>query len=379
MTRWRSRAPAAAAAVDQCATCHATLQPPLAPSLADDVHGRRGFGCASCHGGDAAATDRVAAHDTRKGYRGVPRGAAVIASCASCHSDGGFMRTFAPAQRIDQAAEYATSVHGQQLAKGDTKVATCVSCHSAHGVRPVSDARSPVYPLNVAATCARCHADPAHMAGYQTPSGPLPTTQYDAYRGSVHFEALSQKQDLSAPTCNDCHGNHGAAPPGAGAVVNVCGTCHAVFAERFATSPHKDVFERGCIECHDNHRILAPTDAMLGNGPEALCATCHADDAGAKAASSMHGQLTSLQTAIERAGTHARTGAQRRTRGRRGRTAAPRGANHLVLTRTEVHTFREAPVRRWRARAWPWRPGSRPPPSRVSASWRSGSAAWRCR
>ena len=78
-------------------------------------------------------------------------------------------------------------------------MATCVSCHGAHGVRRVSDARSPVYPLNVAATCARCHADPAHMAGYQTPAGPLPTTQYDAYRASVHSEALTQKQDLRRP------------------------------------------------------------------------------------------------------------------------------------------------------------------------------------
>ena len=69
------------------------------------------------------------------------------------------MRNYAPKQRVDQAVEYATSVHGQRLAKGDTKVATCISCHGAHGVRLVSDAKSPVYALNVAATCTKCHSD----------------------------------------------------------------------------------------------------------------------------------------------------------------------------------------------------------------------------
>ena len=122
------------------------------------------------------------------------------------------MRRFAPAQRVDQATEYAASVHGSRLAQGDTNVATCVSCHHAHGVRRVDDARSAVFPLNVADTCAVCHADPAVMTGYETPAGaPLPTTQRADYQRSVHYDALTRGNDLSAPTCNDCHGNHGLA------------------------------------------------------------------------------------------------------------------------------------------------------------------------
>lgn len=337
--------PAPAAAPNQCATCHAGL-PGAAAALdvAADVHGSRGFTCTDCHGGDAAATDRARAHDPRQGYRGVPAGAGVITTCARCHADGVVMRRYAPAQRIDQAAEYATSVHGQRLASGDAKVATCVSCHGGHGVRKVSDPKSPVYALNVATTCARCHADPVHMAGYQTPAGPLPTTQFVAYQESVHFKALTEQQDLSAPTCNDCHGNHGAAPPGAGAVTNVCGTCHAVFAEKFAMSPHKDVFERGCIECHDNHKIAAPTDAMLGGTEGTLCATCHADDAGARAAAAMRGHIESLRTTVERAETRL---AQVRNAGLEvgeHELKLREARNHLVLTRTEVHGFREEAV-----------------------------------
>ena len=144
-----------------------------------------------------------------------------------------------PLERVDQAAEYATSVHGTRLAGGNQKVATCVSCHHAHGVRRVKDARAPVFSTNVAALCASCHANAEHMKGYTASGGTaLSTSQRDDYQKSVHFDALTRQNDLSAQTCNDCHGNHGATPPGVGAVSNVCGTCHAVFATKFATSAH---------------------------------------------------------------------------------------------------------------------------------------------
>ena len=143
------------AAATGCQTCHAsqqsaTLAAPARDFAVTDVHRERGFSCVDCHGGDPAASDKAAAKAPSTGFRGKPTGALIIAVCSRCHSDAALMRKYAPKQRVDQAAEYATSVHGQQLAKGDTKVATCVSCHGAHGVRPVGDAQSPVYPLNVA-------------------------------------------------------------------------------------------------------------------------------------------------------------------------------------------------------------------------------------
>ena len=59
----------------------------------------------------------------------------------------------------------------------------------------------------------------------------LPSDAYAKWATSVHFQARA-KGDASAPTCNSCHGNHGAAPPEVGSVANVCGTCHATFAEK---------------------------------------------------------------------------------------------------------------------------------------------------
>jgi predicted CXXCH cytochrome family protein len=336
----------AAEAANECLRCHLTLAEPRystpAAAFADDVHRQRGFTCVNCHGGDPSAADKARAKAPGTGFRGAPRGASQIAACAACHSDAELMRRFVPRQRVDQAAEYAVSVHGRRLAEGDTKVATCASCHGAHGIRVASDARSPVFPTNVAATCATCHASPSHMAGYTLPDGaPLPTTQRADFEKSVHFTALTKGNDLSAPTCNDCHGNHGAAPPGVDAVANVCGTCHAVFAAKFAGSTHAPVFEKGCVECHGNHAVPPPSDAMLGTAPEAACAACHteADDPGFTGAAAMREGIERLKQRVADVGgliEGVRTSGMEVTD---QELALGEARNRLVLARTEVHAF----------------------------------------
>jgi predicted CXXCH cytochrome family protein len=333
-----------------CVTCHAKLPTPLlsAPVAAyrDDIHRERGFGCSDCHGGNPKATDEVNAKSAAYGYRGQIEAEGVIAMCARCHSDAEFMRGYAPRQRVDQASEYAASVHGKRLAAGDRHVANCASCHSAHGIRQVSDARSPVFPTNVAATCARCHADAAHMAGYKTPDGsPLPTSQRADYEKSVHYEALVKRNDLSAPTCNDCHGNHGAAPPGVGTVANVCGTCHAVFAARFELSAHRQIFDRGCVECHGNHAVAPPGDEMLGTGPEAICASCHAEgDTGFEAAKTMRAGLERLKGSLDRAGGLIASVHNAGMEVSDEELALGEARAKLTLARTEIHAFNPSSV-----------------------------------
>ncbi len=281
-----------------------------------------------------------------KGYKGVPRGAAIIAVCARCHSDATLMNKYAPRERVDQAAEYATSVHGQRLAAGDTNVATCTSCHGAHGIHAVKDARSPVFRTNVAATCGRCHADAARMKGYTMAGGtPLPTTQLADYEQSVHYQAMMKHNDLSAPTCNDCHGNHGATPPGVGAVANVCGTCHAVFAARFEGSPHKDVFEKGCIECHSNHAVKPPSDTMVGTGGTAICVTCHSDgDPGFAAAGKMRAGLDKLRTGLAGATPLIARVTNAGIEVSDQELQLGEAQNHLTEARTELHQFNPAAV-----------------------------------
>jgi predicted CXXCH cytochrome family protein len=344
-------ASAQTAAVTACENCHrdqrdTRLATPAHDFAGSDVHRDRGFTCVDCHGGNPNEPDKVKAKAPASGFKGKPAGQQVIAVCSRCHSDGALMRKFAPKQRIDQAAEYATSVHGQQLAKGDTKVATCISCHGAHGVRLVSDAKAPVYVTNVAATCARCHSDGERMKGYKLPDGSaLPTDQRAKYERSVHHAAMVKRNDLSAPTCNDCHGNHGAAPPGVGAIANVCGTCHTVFATKFALSTHSQIFDRSCVECHSNHEIAQPSDALLGTDKAALCVTCHSDgDNGLKAAASMRGEIEKLKAAI--AHSQGLLAAAENAGMEMGdqELALREAGNQLTLARTEMHAFDAAPV-----------------------------------
>jgi predicted CXXCH cytochrome family protein len=344
---------AAQASVDGCVSCHATLaQPELsAPATAfrTDVHNESGFRCVDCHGGDPATQDKARAKDPARGYRGKPVGTQIVATCARCHSDANLMRKFAPAQRIDQAAEYATSVHGMRLAAGDRSVATCASCHQAHGIRRVKDARAPVFPTNVAALCSSCHSNPEHMKGHTRPGGAaIPTDQRAEYEKSVHFAALTRGNDLSAPTCNDCHGNHGATPPGVGAVSNVCGTCHAVFAARFATSAHSQIFDRACVECHSNHAVLTTSDEMIGTSKDAVCSTCHseADDPGFVAAGRMRASIERLKTSLAENGDligRARN-AGMEVSGEELALAEVR--TKLTQARTEIHAFDPAAVDR---------------------------------
>jgi len=342
----------AAPAVNTCASCHATLTEPAlsAPPAAfaqQDVHRESGFTCTDCHGGDHTAADKLKAHDAARGFKGAPAGQVQVAACARCHSDAELMRKYAPRQRVDQAAEYVTSVHGKQLAAGDSRVATCASCHGAHGIRRVNDAKSPVFPSNVGTTCAVCHASASHMAGYTLPDKqPLPTNQLALYQQSVHYTALTKGNDLSAPTCNDCHGNHGAAPPGAGSVVNVCGTCHAVFAQKFSTSVHAAIFDRGCVECHSNHAVRQPSDTMLGTDAQSLCGGCHsgADDKGVIAATRMRGDIETLKAGLDRSSATVSALSNAGMEMSAQALAVGTARTRLTLARTEMHTFDPAQV-----------------------------------
>ena len=289
---------------DSCVDCHAKLDDPRmsAPAklFANDVHKSRGLSCNDCHGGDPNADTKEAAKDPRKGYLGKPKTLDIPAYCGKCHSDANLMKRFNPSLRVDQESEYYTSVHGKLLKAGEQRVATCVSCHSVHGIRAPNDPLSSVYPSNVADTCAKCHGSADYMRGFG-----IPSDQYARYKMSVHAQTLYDKQDLSAPTCNDCHGNHGATPPGIASVANVCGQCHARQAELFRTSPHKAAFDQKqlgeCITCHSNHAIIRSNDQMIGTHQGALCTSCHTPgDKGSVAAGHMRSRIDELIASIGR-------------------------------------------------------------------------------
>ena len=287
-----------------CIDCHLKLDDPRLSTPAklfeNDIHRGRGLSCNDCHGGDPNADTSEAAKDPRKGYLGKPKTLDIPAYCGKCHSDANLMKRFNPSLRVDQESEYYTSVHGRLLKTGEQKVATCISCHTVHGIRAVSDPLSSVYPLNVADTCAKCHGNAEYMSAFK-----IPTDQITKFKSSIHAKALYEKQDLSAPTCNDCHGNHGATPPGIASVANVCGQCHARQADLFQTSPHKAAFDQKglaeCITCHNNHNIATPNDQMIGTQQGTLCVNCHTNgDKGFVAAGHMRSRIDELIASIDK-------------------------------------------------------------------------------
>jgi cytochrome b6 len=251
----------------------------------EDIHNKNQVTCADCHGTGSA---RIAA----------PRRSEIAAMCSRCHSDLNYMRRFNPQMRVDQFTEYQTSVHGMRAARGDENVATCTSCHSVHDIRGVRDPKSPVYRTQVAATCAKCHSDPARMGSYK-----IPTDQFEKYRKGIHGTSLLDRHDLGSPSCNNCHGNHGARPPGVESVPNVCGQCHRQENELFAKSPHGEVFQAlgiaGCVACHENHEIKKTDDRMLSAEGSGICAPCHSGTDVAPKIDAMQLPIRGLQSQIE--------------------------------------------------------------------------------
>jgi len=248
-----------------CLICHADKR----RAFQQGVHSERGVRCHDCHGGDPTAFETTEAHSGD--FRGALSKLEAVTVCSSCHSDPDQMRQYGlPA---DQVAELRTSRHGQLLLdEGDLDAPSCSDCHDPHTTLRADDARSSVYPLNISATCARCHEDEALMARYG-----IPVDQVAEHRRSAHGVALYRDQNFAAPTCTGCHGSHAALPPNVGEISNVCGRCHVNVRRAFDLGPHGAAggppAPLGCTACHSNHDTeRVATDSIAGT-----CGNCHAE------------------------------------------------------------------------------------------------------
>jgi len=172
----------------------------------------------------------------------------------------------------------------------------------------------------------------------------IPTDQLEKYKASVHAEALLNKQDLSAPTCNDCHGNHGAAPPGVTSVANVCGACHTRQSDLFQKSPHKAAFDAmqlgECLVCHGNHDIRHPSDEMLGVSKSATCVNCHSEgDAGYQPAHKMRQKIDELAEHLDQAETLINRAVRAGMEVSRAKFELNDAHHKLINARVVIHTF----------------------------------------
>jgi predicted CXXCH cytochrome family protein len=297
----------------------------------NSVHAAVGLECTSCHKDQGADT-----------YSAIPR-ADIAATCAACHAAAAYMRKFDPQVRVDQMSQYLTSAHGRALIKGETRAATCSDCHTAHAIVRVRDSRSPVAPLNVAKTCAQCHADVERMKAFGHDAN-----VFTDWLSSVHANALLTRGDTSAPTCNTCHGSHGATPPGVTEVANVCAQCHVREAQNFTAGPKKAIFDAmgqaECLVCHGNHAIRPPSHTLIGLTERTMCGTCH-DASGSGAATiekfrdggeDLEAALRSAEAVVDRA-EHAGMLVEH------ARLAVQEAREQHVQSRVAIHTFTDEP------------------------------------
>ncbi len=332
-------------AEDQCHKCHqeagGELAAPVLQMEQNDIHASRGFSCADCHGGDRTSEDAEVAMSPARGFLGVPGPQEIPQMCARCHSNPQIMRQYSVSLPTDQLEKYAFSKHGIALKAGKTDVATCASCHGSHTILPANNPKSSVWPVNVPQTCRHCHGDAELMTRHD-----LPGNTFDEYKQSVHGKALLEKKDVGAPACNDCHGNHGAAPPGIETVAQVCRLCHINNAEMFLASPHKAAFdERGkpeCAVCHNNHLIVHPTDDWLSADNKEGCCNknkCHAEgDAGFAAAQTMKSWIDSLRMQEQAALDTIQLAEKRGIEVAEAQTALEAAREALLKSHTLVHT-----------------------------------------
>ncbi len=325
-----------------CINCHQNLPGKLGDPVKKfkkDVHAQKGITCVGCHGGDQTSSNFAVIKSKENGFIGRPKVTDIPELCSKCHSHLEYMRKFSPSIDVGQLSSYKTSVHGKLLAKGDTKVATCASCHGSHGILPASNAASSVYPPNVSETCSKCHSDTNYMKGYK-----IPTSQHNDYLQSIHAELLMVKRDLSAPTCNDCHGNHGAFPPTVNSVSGMCGQCHVNNRNLFDKSPHKKAFGAlrlpECAVCHSNHKVLRASDKMVGDTPPSVCVSCHAK--GSKqlqTAANIRAQLEGLKNVIGQANNKLESAEHLGMEVSEAKFNMKEARSALIKVRTEIHTF----------------------------------------
>jgi len=247
-----------------CMLCHedtetTAIAPPTA--VAASVHGQAGLSCVLCH-------------EDLQGVE-LPHGEELQpVSCAHCHPGA--------------ADAYAKGVHAATLDNGH-QAARCIDCHGAHDVLATADPRSPVFSLNLPATCESCHK-PTPPADHPAPAGEKVKT----YETSIHGRLLLEKGLTVSANCVSCHGSHevrrtadAEATTSRRRVPYTCGTCHAGMLEGYLSGVHGKDFVSGvadvpvCTDCHSEHAIEDPAlerASVSAQRIAATCASCHTDD-----------------------------------------------------------------------------------------------------
>jgi hypothetical protein len=118
---------------DTCIVCHQKNADETIELFAHSTHSRRSISCKECHGGNASASEKQAAHS--QNFTGKMTSNQILERCGSCHKSQ--LTTFQNSRHYP--------VH-KNMARVD-----CVQCHGAHTVGKLQGDSNFVY------VCAGCH------------------------------------------------------------------------------------------------------------------------------------------------------------------------------------------------------------------------------
>ncbi len=188
-------------------------------------------------------------------------------TCGSCHARKELVERN-KAKFEGRVKNYWESVHGKGLSRAGLVVsATCADCHGDHKILPSENPASPTNKANIENLCEKCHL------GLK-----------EKLAKSVHGRA-AREGNPNAPNCQTCHESHKILstedrtgfPMG---TPGKCGSCHKREFKSYLMSFHGKANRFGmasaalCIDCHEHHDILPPTDPKSSVSPGRLLQTC---------------------------------------------------------------------------------------------------------
>jgi predicted CXXCH cytochrome family protein len=230
------------------------------------------------------------------------------ASCIDCHADLEKVEDFpheSPLQAVDcsrchetAAREFQESVHQSSNDSGTSAIRVgCKDCHGTHEIRGQDDFDSMTFPLNLPATCEKCHLE-------DVPSK-KGTDFIRGYNDSAHFRALEKSGLTMSANCSNCHDSHRIKrvddPDSLVSrknIIKTCGSCHVGIQKEYLEGVHGKDYVKGitdvpvCTDCHSEHAILSPEDInskVYATRVAEVCVRCHDD----VALSRQYGFLTS--------------------------------------------------------------------------------------
>jgi len=189
--------------------------------------------------------------------------AQTAAECLACHGEPSLTmsRHGKTVSLYVDNKKFVTSIHGNL---------ECVSCHVGFNPAELPHAKH-IKPVD----CQSCHND----------------DQFKGYHRSVHAKIRDGKPIAS---CADCHTMHAIrkisdAPTAERKAFAeaTCARCHAAEDSTYRTSTHGQAVASGvtgaptCIDCHQGHSILAPSDTLSATNRRnvaAMCLKCHVDN-----------------------------------------------------------------------------------------------------